>query len=134
MITILILALVSNSIWATPIHSNHGDFANDLFALEKRHDKRIEENVMEMGQNRNENPEMLGQQVCTNWKSIKTILSLLTFFLQGGHLVNAMREALVQSFANLMESSDGSANLSPAELVALIALGDDKQMFAANRG
>eukprot|EP00093_Oithona_nana_P008687 08687.XXX_315676_315407_1 [CDS] Oithona nana genome sequencing. len=69
---------------------------------------------MEMGQIRNENPEMLGQQ--------------------GGHLVNAMREALVQSFANLMESSDGSANLSPAELVALIALGDDKQMFAANRG
>ena len=66
MITILILALVSNSIWAIPIHSNDGDFANDLFALEKRHDKRIEENVMEMGQNRNENPEMLGQQVCTN--------------------------------------------------------------------
>ena len=47
--------------------------------------------------------------------------------------MSAMREALVQSFANLMESSDGSANLSPAELVALIALGDDKQMFAANR-
>ena len=48
--------------------------------------------------------------------------------------MSAMREALVQSFANRMETSDGSADLSPAELVALIALGDDKQMFAANRG
>ena len=58
----------------------------------------------------------------------------MTFFLKGGHLVSAMREALVQRFANRMETSDGSADLSPAELVALIALGDDKQMFAANRG
>ena len=45
MITILILALVSNSIWATPIPKIDGDFANQLFALEKKHDKRIEENV-----------------------------------------------------------------------------------------
>ena len=50
MITILILALVSNSIWATPIPKIDGDFANQLFALDKKHDKRIEENVMEMVQ------------------------------------------------------------------------------------
>ena len=79
MITILILALVSNSIWATPIPKIDGDFANQLFALDKKHDKRIEENVMEMVQNRNENPEMLGQQV--RMIKMTNVQTLLTFFL-----------------------------------------------------
>ena len=81
MITILILALVSNSIWATPIPKIDGDFANQLFALEKKHDKRIEENVMEMVQNRNENPEMLGQQVTLIEMTFTEIL--LTFIFTG---------------------------------------------------
>ena len=81
MITILILALVSNSIWATPIPKIDGDFANQLFALDKKHDKRIEENVMEMVQNRNENPEMLGQQVIK--LEMKCIPNLFGFHFTG---------------------------------------------------
>ena len=81
MITILILALVSNSIWATPIPKIDGDFANQLFALDKKHDKRIEENVMEMVQNRNENPEMLGQQVTK--LEMKCIPNLFGFHFTG---------------------------------------------------
>ena len=49
-------------------------------------------------------------------------------------LINAMRDAMVQSFTNSMENPNGMADLTPTELMTLLQLADDQQMFTANRG